>query len=32
MNTAAEGLLGVHDFAAFCRPREGATTIGSCEC
>ena len=27
MNTAAAGLLGVHDFAAFCRPREGATTI-----
>jgi tRNA pseudouridine38-40 synthase len=27
MNTAAAGLLGMHDFAAFCRPREGATTI-----
>jgi tRNA pseudouridine38-40 synthase len=27
MNTAAEGLLGVHDFAAFCKRREGATTI-----
>jgi tRNA pseudouridine38-40 synthase len=27
MNTAAAGLLGVHDFAAFCRPRERATTI-----
>lgn len=27
MNTAATGLLGPHDFAAFCRAREGATTI-----
>lgn len=27
MNTAADMLLGEHDFAAFCRPREGATTI-----
>jgi tRNA pseudouridine38-40 synthase len=27
MNTAAAGLLGTHDFAAFCRAREGATTI-----
>jgi tRNA pseudouridine38-40 synthase len=27
MNTAAAALLGTHDFAAFCRPREGATTI-----
>lgn len=27
MNTASTGLLGTHDFAAFCRPREGATTI-----
>ena len=27
MNAAAAGLLGEHDFAAFCRPREGATTI-----
>ena len=27
MNTAAVGLLGTHDFAAFCRAREGATTI-----
>ena len=27
MQTAARGLLGEHDFAAFCRPREGATTI-----
>lgn len=27
MNAAAEALLGEHDFAAFCRRREGATTI-----
>jgi tRNA pseudouridine38-40 synthase len=27
MNVAATALLGVHDFAAFCRPREGATTV-----
>jgi tRNA pseudouridine38-40 synthase len=27
MNVAATGLLGTHDFAAFCRRREGATTI-----
>lgn len=27
MNLAAAGLLGEHDFAAYCRPREGATTI-----
>ena len=27
MNEAAEVLLGEHDFAAFCRRREGATTI-----
>jgi tRNA pseudouridine38-40 synthase len=27
MNTAATALIGTHDFAAFCRPREGATTI-----
>lgn len=27
MNAAAAGLLGEHDFAAYCRPREGATTI-----
>jgi tRNA pseudouridine38-40 synthase len=27
MNAAAVGLLGEHDFAAFCRAREGATTI-----
>jgi tRNA pseudouridine38-40 synthase len=27
MTRAAEGLLGEHDFAAFCRRRQGATTI-----
>lgn len=27
MQQAAAGLLGLHDFASFCRPREGATTI-----
>ncbi len=27
MNIAARGLLGLHDFAAYCKPREGATTI-----
>ena len=27
MNEAAEHLLGEHDFAAFCKKREGATTI-----
>jgi len=27
MNQAAQGCLGEHDFAAFCRRREGATTI-----
>jgi tRNA pseudouridine38-40 synthase len=27
MNEAAERLLGEHDFAAFCRRREGATTV-----
>jgi tRNA pseudouridine38-40 synthase len=27
MNAAAAGLLGEHDFAAFCRHREGATTV-----
>lgn len=29
MATAAEGLLGLRDFAAFCRRREGATTVRS---
>jgi tRNA pseudouridine38-40 synthase len=27
MNTLAVALIGLHDFAAFCRAREGATTI-----
>ncbi|GAA4961218.1 tRNA pseudouridine(38-40) synthase TruA [Kineococcus glutinatus] len=27
MDAAAAALVGLHDFAAFCRPREGATTI-----
>lgn len=27
MDAAAESLTGLHDFAAFCRPREGATTV-----
>jgi tRNA pseudouridine38-40 synthase len=27
MNDAASGLTGEHDFAAFCRPRDGATTV-----
>lgn len=27
MNTAAERLVGEHDFAAYCKKREGATTI-----
>jgi len=27
MNAAAKGLLGEHDFAAYCKRREGATTI-----
>lgn len=27
MNEAAAGLVGEHDFAAYCRPREGATTV-----
>ena len=27
MDAAARTLLGLHDFAAFCRPRDGATTI-----
>ncbi len=29
MNTASQSLLGMHDFAAFCRKRQGATTIRS---
>ncbi len=31
MNSASAELLGEHDFAAFCRPREGTTTIRSLE-
>ena len=27
MDEAAAGLVGEHDFAAYCRPREGATTV-----
>ncbi|HEY0249242.1 MAG TPA: tRNA pseudouridine synthase A [Gryllotalpicola sp.] len=27
MDRAAQGLLGLRDFAAYCKPREGATTI-----
>lgn len=27
MDAAANALVGLHDFAAFCKPREGATTI-----
>jgi len=27
MNDAARGCLGEHDFAAFCRPRQGGTTV-----
>lgn len=29
MNRAAEPLVGLHDFAAFCKRREGATTVRS---
>jgi tRNA pseudouridine38-40 synthase len=31
MNIAARGLLGLHDFAAYCKPRERATTIRTLE-
>src|SRR5690606_15058283 len=27
MNEAARSVLGLHDWASFCKPREGATTI-----
>lgn len=27
MNSAAQNLLGLHDFLSFCKPREGSTTI-----
>ena len=30
MNEASAALLGLHDFAAFCKQREGATTCGRC--
>ena len=29
MNEASRGLLGLHDFAAYCKQREGATTVRS---
>ena len=32
MNAAAAALIGLHDFAAFCRPRPGATTIRELQC
>lgn len=31
LNEASQLLLGLHDFAAFCKPREGATTIRTLE-
>jgi tRNA pseudouridine38-40 synthase len=31
MNVVARGLLGLHDFAAYCKPRVGATTIRTLE-
>ncbi|HRN28355.1 MAG TPA: tRNA pseudouridine(38-40) synthase TruA, partial [Terrimesophilobacter sp.] len=31
MNDAASRLLGLHDWASFCKPREGATTIRTLE-
>ena len=31
MNAAADALLGLHDWASFCKPREGATTVRSLE-
>lgn len=31
MNAATHPLIGLHDFAAFCKPREGATTIRTLE-
>ncbi|MDM7854305.1 tRNA pseudouridine(38-40) synthase TruA [Cellulomonas alba] len=31
MDEAARGLVGRHDFAAYCKPREGATTIRTLE-
>jgi tRNA pseudouridine38-40 synthase len=32
MNAAGRPLLGEHDFAAFCRHREGASTVRALEC
>jgi tRNA pseudouridine38-40 synthase len=32
MNAASESLLGEHDFAAFCRRREGASTVRGLLC
>jgi tRNA pseudouridine38-40 synthase len=31
MNVAAGSLLGLHDWASFCRPRDGATTVRTLE-
>ena len=31
MNQAAQGLLGLHDFAAFCKPRDFGSTIRTLE-
>ncbi|MCU1535614.1 MAG: tRNA pseudouridine(38-40) synthase TruA, partial [Glaciihabitans sp.] len=31
MNHAAISIVGLHDFAAYCKPREGATTIRTLE-
>ncbi|MEH6781037.1 MAG: tRNA pseudouridine synthase A [Rhodoglobus sp.] len=31
MNVAANELLGLHDWAAYCKPREGATTVRTLE-
>lgn len=31
MNIASDELLGLHDWAAYCKPREGATTVRSLE-
>lgn len=31
MNQAAASLLGLHDWAAYCKPREGATTVRTLE-
>ncbi|MCW5950964.1 MAG: tRNA pseudouridine(38-40) synthase TruA [Propionibacteriaceae bacterium] len=32
INAAGAALLGLHDFAAFCRAREGATTVRELQC